>query len=87
MTTADRRLVAPLGMTVWHLCWVLHTPSELHKGATAQRGQELLAILQSTKHHSWQNLIPLDESFFCMHTGSDQMWLPRDEAPKLESAT
>jgi hypothetical protein len=41
----------------------------------------LLRQLRSTEHHGWQFIITLDESWFCLSTNHEQIWLRVEEQP------
>jgi hypothetical protein len=49
---------------------------------SSPKGLGASTVLKSAKHNSWKKNIALVESFFYMHTNSEQMCLPRDKAPE-----
>jgi hypothetical protein len=53
----------------------------LKKVTRFQRAQELLAIVKSVKHQSWQYIVTLDESWFYWDIDWEQQWLPVDDDP------
>jgi hypothetical protein len=80
-TTVDQHLTQSLGFVVKHLCWIPQTLTPTQKTERATLSIELLRQLRSIKHHGWQFVITLDESWFDLSTGHEQIWLRVEEQP------
>jgi hypothetical protein len=49
---------------------------------------ELLPMLEQQKQRSWHNIVTLDESWFCLDTDHELIWLqPDGEIPERERRT
>jgi transposase len=80
-STIYRHLTNSMGFVVKHLRWVPHNLSDDQKQMRISKSIDLLHLLNSMKHHSWRNIVTLDESWFYLATDYDSIWLPPAEAP------
>jgi hypothetical protein len=78
-TTVHRNLTQSLGFVVKHLRWIPRTLTPTEKPEPATPSIELLRQLPSIKHHGWQFIISLDESWFYLSTDHEQIWLHMEE--------
>jgi hypothetical protein len=74
-STVHRHLTQSLGVVVKHLRWVPHSLMAAQKAQRVTLSSELLCELRSIKHHGWQFIITLDESWFYLTTDHEQIWL------------
>jgi hypothetical protein len=80
-STVNSHLTRSLGFLVRHLRWILHVLTEQHKRIRVSDSEQLLAILQEQQGSSWRDLVPLDESWFYVHTDHERIWLAPGETP------
>jgi hypothetical protein len=74
-STVHRHLTQSLGFVVKHLRWVSHGRTAAQKAQRVSLSKKLLRELRSIKHHGWQFIITLDESWFYRATDHEQIWL------------
>ena len=80
-STIFRHLTLSMGFVMKHLRWVPHNLSDDQKQMRVDKSNDLLQLLNSMKHHSWKNIVTLDESWFYLTTDYESIWLPPEEAP------
>jgi transposase len=80
-TTVYRHLTKSLGFEVKHLHWVPHELTTAQKRQHIALSRQLLQDLLSIKHHGWQFIITLDESWFYFATAHEQIWLQPGQTP------
>jgi hypothetical protein len=78
-TTDHRHLAQLLGFGVRHLCRVPHTLRLTQKTERAPLSIELVCQLRFIKHHDWQFIITLDESWFYFSPYDEHIWFRVEE--------
>jgi hypothetical protein len=62
-----------LGFVVKHLRWVPHSLADAQKASHVFLANQLLGELRSIKHHGWEFIVTLDESWFYLATNHEQL--------------
>jgi hypothetical protein len=60
----NQYLTQSLGFAVKHIHWVSHSLTASQKAGNVTRSKELLHQHLPIKHHGWQFILTLDESWF-----------------------
>jgi hypothetical protein len=80
-STVHSHLTRSLGFLVGHLRLIPHVLTEKQKSIQVPNSKQLVAILQGQQGSSWRDLVPLDESWFYLHTDHERIWLASGEKP------
>jgi hypothetical protein len=84
-STVYRRLTESLGLTVRHLHWIPHRPSDGQKTMRVNLSRELLRVLPRQQTRGWHIILTLDESWFYLSPDDEQIWLtPEQLVPDRE---
>jgi hypothetical protein len=84
-TAVHRHLTCSIGSTACHLRWVPHRLSPGQKVKRMALSRELLSMLHQEEARDWHNIITLDESWFCLCTDHELIWLtPGEMVPERE---
>ena len=84
LSTVYYRLTHRLGFQNVHLKWVPHTLSDENKLMRVKNSIELLKILKSANHHSWNYFVTGDESWFEYEYNYHQKWIaPSEKVPQI----
>jgi hypothetical protein len=85
-TTCPRILHDNLGMKRFNLRWVPHALNSTQKAERVMLSHEILAVLESNRRNSFQDVITGDESCFFFYYLRDSIWAQsRDEVPETIS--
>jgi hypothetical protein len=75
-----------LGITKFHLRWVLHALDTNQKAERVTLTYGILSVLQSVRSPGFHSVITGDESWFFLYYPRDSIWAPpRDEVPETVS--
>jgi hypothetical protein len=77
--TIDQRLAESLSLTVRHLHWVLHRPSDDPKTIKDDLSQELLRVLQRQQTRVLHKILVVDESWLDLSTDQEIIWLTSEQ--------
>jgi hypothetical protein len=78
-TTVHRHLMQSLGFAVKHLRWAPHTLTPTQKTERTTLSTEILRHLRSIEHDGWQFTTTLDDSWFYLSIGHEQIGLRAEE--------
>jgi hypothetical protein len=78
-TAVYRRLTQLLGSVARHLRWVPHALSDPENGERVDLSWRVLRMLEVQRNGAWHDIVTLNESWFCLNTDHEFVWLPRDE--------
>jgi hypothetical protein len=82
-TTCLRILHDNLGMKKFNLRWVSHALNSSQKAERVTLSHKILAVLESDRRNSFQNVIIGDEFWFFLYYHRDSIWAQsRDEVPE-----
>jgi hypothetical protein len=80
-TTIAQHFTWPLRFLVRHLHWFSHSLTDAQKPQRVTLWNELSCWLRSSKHHSWQFIITLDELWLYFTADHEQTWPPPEQEP------
>jgi hypothetical protein len=76
LTTVYCRLTQSLGFTACHLRWLPLVLSDAQKAQRMTPPRQLLRMLEVSHGRVWRDVVTPDESWFCLTTVHEFIWLP-----------
>jgi hypothetical protein len=72
------------GFELKHFKWVPHTPTGDQKRSRIEISRELLNMLRTAGHNSWNYFVTGDEGWVYFGTDHETMWLEHGESEQYE---
>jgi hypothetical protein len=80
-STVHQHLTQAMKWKLQHFKGIRDSLTEFEKMNRLQRTTKLWEFLQLIRYQEWQDIVTIDESWFCWEIDWEQQWLPEDNKP------